>query len=129
MLVLDSGAVTSLSRRDRTTVAVIRRLRAMGLGPPVVLTPVLVECLTGHGPRDARVNQFLKTCDVVEAVPLHLARRAAQLRALAGRGSAVDALVVAQAEPHGVVLTGDIADLRALADHAIDVAVEAIRLS
>ena len=99
----------------------------MGLGPPVVLTPVLIECLTGHGPRDARVNQFLKACDVIDSVSLRLARRAAHLRTVAGRGSAVDALVVAQAEPHGMVLTGDLADLRALADRAIDVVVEAVR--
>jgi len=42
---------------------------------------------------------------------------------LAGRGSAVDAVVVAGAEPGGAVLTGDVADLRALAEHAEDVEV------
>ena len=41
----------------------------------------------------------------------------------AGRGSAVNALVVAVAEPAGAVLTGDLADLRALAAHADDVIV------
>lgn len=45
------------------------------------------------------------------------------LRASAQRGSAVDALVVAMAEPGGSVLTGDIGDLRALAAHADNVTV------
>ena len=54
------------------------------------------------------------------------ARRAAQLRSLARTGSAVDALVVALAEPGGTVLTGDRADLEALAAHADRVAIEVI---
>ncbi len=45
------------------------------------------------------------------------------LRAAARRGSAIDALVVAIAEPSGSVLTGDIVALRALVAHAEDVAV------
>jgi hypothetical protein len=126
MLVLDSGAVTSLSMRSPRASALLERIRNAGLGPPVVLTAVLVECITGHGTRDAHVNRFLRTCDVVDALPLRLARRAAHLRTLAGTGSAVDALVVAHAEPHGTVLTGDLDDLRALARHAMDVVVEGI---
>jgi hypothetical protein len=52
------------------------------------------------------------------------ARRAAALRGLARRGSAVDAVVVATAEPGGTVLSGDVADLEALATHADGVTVE-----
>lgn len=84
---------------------------------------VLVECLQGHGGRDALANRFLKTCDVAEALGESLARRAAFLRRLARRGSAVDALVVASAEPEGTVLTSDPGDLRALAAHAAGVTV------
>lgn len=84
---------------------------------------VLVESLTGRQRTDANVNRLLKTCDVVERVPERLARRAASLRAKARRGSAVDALVIALAEPGGDVLSGDLADLRALATYAIDVTV------
>lgn len=54
------------------------------------------------------------------------AQRAAQLRRLARTGSAVDALVVALAEPGGTVLTTDRADLEALATHAEGVAIEVI---
>jgi hypothetical protein len=53
-------------------------------------------------------------------------RRAALLRRLARRGSAIDALVVASAEPGGTVLTSDPDDLRALAMHAEDVSIETV---
>jgi hypothetical protein len=85
-----------------------------------------VECLQGYAGRDANENRFLKTCDIAEGVPETLARRAAQLRRPARRGSAVDALVVALAEPGGTVLTCDPDDLEALAAHAADVLVEQI---
>jgi hypothetical protein len=126
MLVLDSGAVTRLAERSARAAALIQALRAEGLWPPVVPSMVLVECLTGEGSRDAAQHRFLRTCDVTEAVPVPLARRAAWLRARARSGSAVDALVTATAEPGGTVLTGDLADMRALAAHATDVAIEPI---
>jgi len=96
------------------------------LWPPVVPSVVLVECLTGEGSRDAAQHRFLRTCDVVEAVPVRLARREAWLRARARTGSAVDALVIAVAEPRGTVLSGDLGDLRALAAYAAGVTVEPI---
>jgi predicted nucleic acid-binding protein len=77
----------------------------------------------GHAGRDAKVNRFLKACDVVETVPQALARRAARLRMRAGQGSAVDALIVAVAEPGGTVLTQDLDDLQALAAYARSVSV------
>src|SRR5487761_1193980 len=126
MLVLDSGAVTRLAERSGRAAALIAAFRAEGLWPPLVPSVVLVECLTGDGARDAAEHRFLRTCDVAEDVPFPLARRAAWLRARAGQGSAVDALVTAAAEPGGTVLTSDLADLRALAGHASDVAVEPI---
>jgi predicted ATPase len=49
-----------------------------------------------------------------------------ELRRRARTGSAIDALVVAVAEPGGTVLTGDSADITTLAGHADDVAVEVI---
>jgi len=126
MLVLDSGAVTRLAERSARAAALIAALRAEALWPPIVPSMVLVECLTGEGSRDAKEHRFLHTCDVTEAVPVGLARRAAQLRTTARRGSAVDALLTAVAEPGGTILTGDPADLRALAAHASDVTIEPI---
>lgn len=126
MLVLDSGAVSRLAERSRASVAIIVALREEGLWPAAVPSAVLVECLQGHAGRDANQNQLLKTCDVIDRVPESLARRAAFLRRRARRGSAVDAIVVALAEPGGTVLTTDPDDLEALAAHAQRVRVERV---
>ena len=91
--------------------------------PAIVQSVVLVECLSGRQHTDAVVNRFLKACVVVDGPHEKLARRASVLRGKAGRGSAVDAVVVAMAEPGGTVFTYDIKDLRALATHANDVNV------
>jgi hypothetical protein len=126
VLILDSGGVTRLADRTQRAAAMILALREEDLWPPVVPAVVLVECLQGHPGRDALANRFLKTCDIVEEVGEPLARRAALLRRLARRGSAVDALVVALAEPGGIVLTSDLGDLDALAQYAHDVRVEKV---
>ena len=122
-LVLDSGGVSRLARRSQDAAALIMTFARQGIWPPVVPTVVIVECLSGRPKHDAVTNRFLKTCDITEDLPEHLARRAGALRASAKRGSAVDALVVAMAEPGGSVLTGGTVDLRALAAHADDVTV------
>jgi hypothetical protein len=126
VLVLDSSAVSRLAERSRSAVALILAFRDEGLWPPLVPSVVLVECLQGHAGRDAAENKFLKTCDIVEEIGAPLARRAAFLRRHARRGSAVDALVVAVAEPGGTVLTSDPRDLEALASHAQRVRIERI---
>lgn len=126
MLVLDSCAVGALSRPGPALLAELAVLRRDGLWPPVIPTAVVVECLTGHAGRDAGTNRLVATCRIRPELPIRLARRAAQLRFQAGRGSAVDAIVAASAEPDGVVLTGDHSDLSALAAHADGVRVERI---
>ena len=125
-LVLDSGAVTHLARRGQSAAALIIALRAQGLWPALVPSAVLIECLAGDARRDAQANRLLKTCAILDQLPTDLARRAAYLRAKARRGSAIDALIVATAEPGGAVLTGDPKDLTALAGHAHDVAIRAV---
>jgi len=125
-LVLDSSAVSYLARRTPATLALITALRDRGVWSPLVPSPVLIECLTGDGSRDAATHRLLRSVNILEAVPVGLARRAAHLRTEAHRGSAIDALVVATSEPGGTVLTGDARDIRALAQHAQDVGVEAI---
>ena len=126
MLTLDSGGLTFLSRRDQGAVATIRALVRDGAWPPLVPSVVLVESTTGRQRHDAAVNRLLKTCAVEEGLPPSRARRAGELRHLARRGSAVDAVVVASAEPGGVVLSGDVEDLRALASHADGVRIERV---
>jgi hypothetical protein len=126
VLVLDSGAVSRLAERTREAAALVRALREEGLWPPIVPSAVLVECLQGHSGRDAAANRFLKTCDIVEELVESVARRAAFLRRRARRGSEVDAIVVAHAEPGATVLTSDMRDLEALASHAQRVRVERV---
>lgn len=126
MLVLDSGGFGRLAERSRRTLALIEEFRNAGLWPPVVPTMVLVESLHGHPGRDANANRFLKTVITDETVSLEVARRAAELRRRARHGSAVDALVVALAEPTGTVLTGDEADISALAAVSKGIAVELV---
>lgn len=126
MLVLDSGGVSRLADRSTRAVAMITVFKREGMWPPVVPSFVLVECLTGRSGKDARANRFLKTCDIHVTLAEARARRAAALRTTAGRGSAVDAAVVATAEPGGTVLTSDVGDLRALAARADDVQVERV---
>jgi len=101
-------------------------LQADGSWPPIVPTAVLIEALHGDPRRDALTNRLLKVCNVIEHVPLRLARRAALLRYRARRGTAIDALVVAMAEPDGTVLTSDLPDLRALAAQTGDVVIEKV---
>jgi hypothetical protein len=125
MLVLDRGAITRLARRTRQNLAIITVLRRDGLWPPVVPSVVLVEATSGRPGADANTNRLLKTCDVVTDLPESIARRAAGLRHQARTGSAVDAVVIAIAEPGGTVLTGDIDDLGRLASHSRQVTVHA----
>lgn len=126
MLVLDSGGLSRLSARTKTAVSLIRAFRAQDLWPPVVPTMVLVESLHGDPRRDANTHRFLKMCIIDPSVSESTARRAAELRRRARAGSAVDALVVAIAEPGGTVLTGDRSDIEALAAHADGVLVELV---
>jgi hypothetical protein len=118
--------VSFLAKRNHDAVAAIRALVRDGAWPPLVPSVVLVESTTGRQRNDAAVNRLLETCDVREDLPASLARRAGELRHLAKRGSAVDAVVVASAEPGGVVLSGDIEDLGALASHSHSVRIERI---
>lgn len=87
---------------------------------------ILVESLQGDPRRDANANRFLKMCIIEPAVSEKTARRAAELRRQARSGSAVDALIVAIAEPGGTVLIGDRADIEALAASANGIQVQVI---
>ena len=126
MLILDSGGVSRLAERSTRAAAIIAVFRREGLWPPAVPSVVLVESLTGHSDRDANANRFLKTCHLEERLDVRRAGRAAWLRSAARRGSAVDAVVIATAEPGGTVLTSDLPDLNALAAHAEGVHVERV---
>jgi hypothetical protein len=74
-LVLDSGAVTRLARRDQDAAAIIAAFVRDRIWPPLVPSVVLVECLSGLQRNDVLTNRFLKTCEIIDEVPQHLARR------------------------------------------------------
>lgn len=124
---LDSSALTKLAAQDRATMARLSGLLDRDLWPPIIPTAVLVESLTGKGPRDARVNRLLRTCEVVDLDTV-IARRAAYLRTRARAGSAVDAVVVATAESEAstIIITGDADDLTRLSRHSQPVTIMAI---
>lgn len=128
MIVLDSGAVTAFARALRLVREYKQRLRAGEL--MVVPSAVLIECRTGDARRDTHVDRLLKRIWVDEQLPEGLARTASTLRTAARRGSAVDALVVAYAVrtevSKALVITGDLIDLKALAEQAKNVVIEAI---
>ena len=122
-LVLDSGAVTALGRRDRQTAARITALRRRGLWPPILPAVVLIDSLTGNRVRDTLVNRTV-ALSVVHPLDEPLARRAAQLRGRARAGSAVEACVVATAELFdAVVITGNPKELARLSHHTDGVSV------
>ncbi|GAA1664778.1 hypothetical protein GCM10009745_03180 [Kribbella yunnanensis] len=125
-LFLDSGAVTFLAEASDDARAIMAVFGSEDLWPPTVPSPVLIECLTGHPHKDALTHRFLKGCDIATSLTVPKARRAAMLRTMAGRGSAVDAALVALAEPGGFILTGDKHDLGALAANAVEVSIGVI---
>ena len=122
-LVLDSGAMERLAQGSLEATAILESLRGGVDWPAIVPSVALAECLSGRPRTDVPIDRLIKTCKVVEEIPVRISRRAGQLRYMAGRGSVVDAIVVALAEPGGVVLTTDLKDLRALAGAARDVIV------
>ena len=126
MLVLHSGGLSRLSERTRRAAALIAALRGQGLWPPVVPTVVLAESTSGRSQTDTNVNRLLSSCDIDPTVTVATARRAGALRARARRGSAVDAIVVALAEPGATIITSDRGDLEALAAYADHVEIEVV---
>lgn len=114
-LILDSGAVIALARRDARARAFLAR--ALELGALVEIPVVVVAETIRGGPRDAPVHKLLKAVgSVPEAREIH-GRTAGRLLGAARSAHTVDALVVAHAiEAGGAhILTGDREDLERLA--------------
>jgi predicted nucleic acid-binding protein len=114
-LILDSGAVIALARRDGRARAFLAR--ALELGMLVEIPVVVVAETVRGGPRDAPIHQLLKAVgSVPEAREVH-GRTAGRLLGAARSAHTVDALVVAHAVETGGahILTGDREDLERLA--------------
>lgn len=123
---MDSGGLSYLAKRNQDAAATIRVFVRDGLWPPVVPSVVLAESITGRQRNDAGVDTLLKTCDVIEELSERLARRAGELRFRSRRGSAVDSILVAAAEPGGTVLTADDHDLKGLAGQGDRVTIQRV---
>lgn len=116
-LILDSGAAIALAARKPEVRAFVQR--ALRRGDLVVIPAVVIAETTRGGARDASVNQVINSVDEITPVTGRTARQAGQLLATAGIGNAtVDALIVAEAVSGeaAILLTGDVADLSALAN-------------
>src|SRR6202023_3508680 len=121
-LILDSGAVIALARRDQRALAFLAR--ALELRVQVEIPVVVVR----GGPRDAPVNRILKAVGSVPAACEVHGRVAGGLLGTARSAATVDALVVAHAVAAGGahVLTGDREDLARLAASHPEVRLHAV---
>jgi predicted nucleic acid-binding protein len=114
-LILDSGAVVALARRDPAARAYVER--ALTQNDLVVLPAVVIAETTRGGGQDAPVNQVVKAVNEVTPTTERTARQAGRLLGTSPRrGMTVDALVAAEAVAHGpaVVLTSDPKDMSEL---------------
>jgi len=114
-LILDSGAVISLSRSEQRARAYVARAMELGV---TVEVPVAVVAETLRGKRDdASVHRVLQAVGNVPDMREAHGRTAGRLLGVAHSSATVDALVVAQAieAGGGRILTGDPDDLTRLA--------------
>jgi hypothetical protein len=130
--VLDSGGLTSLVGGSQRARAWLRWVTEHD-GTICVPTPVLVECTTGDGARDAEVNRILgileRAAGVTRAPDATTARRAGRLHYLARCDDGIDALVAAEAVGDGspaVLLTSDPDDLGRLLQREPQVLVQRV---
>jgi len=122
-LILDSGAVIGLARRDHRTHA---QLKAAWEAHVDVEVPAVVVAETLRGrDEDAPVHRVLKAVGSVCAVTEDAGRLAGQLLGQHDSSATIDALVVATASSGqgATVLTSD-QDLVELASHLANVRVE-----
>jgi predicted nucleic acid-binding protein len=123
-LILDAGAVISLSRADvRARAALTAALEA---GAEVSVPAVVVAETVRGGAADAPVNRVLKAVGEIDATDEPVGRTAGRLLGSAGSTATVDAVVVATATEAGgaVILTGDAGDLSILAADEPQVIIE-----
>jgi predicted nucleic acid-binding protein len=125
-LILDSGAVIALARRDQRALAFLAR--ALELRVQVEIPVVVVAEVVRGGPRDAPVNRILKAVGSVPAAREVHGRVAGGLLGTGRSAATVDALVVAHAVEAGGahLLTGDREDLARLAASHPEIRLHAV---
>lgn len=125
-LILDSGAVIGLARQDSRARAALTA--AWEAGADVIVPAVVVAETVRGTARDAPVNRVMSAVGNVAPTTEEAARTAGAMLARARSAATIDALVVAEAVGRGggVVLTGDAADLGALASAHTDVVIQSL---
>jgi predicted nucleic acid-binding protein len=115
-IILDSSAVSAFASKKSGLRVALRKAIASGTAI-FVPAPVVTETTTGNGSRDAQVNHVLKACLTIPLDDM-LARAAGALRFRRAGAGAIDAMVVACADAvaGSVIITGDVDDLRPLAE-------------
>ena len=119
-LVLDAGAFVAVERADREMVARLRAAERAGLELRSN-GAVVAQVWRDTSGRQASLSRLLRSVDV-RAVDRALGQGAGVLLGRAGRADAVDATVVAIANPGDRIVTSDPEDIRALvaaSGHAI----------
>lgn len=110
-LVLDTGALIAIERRDRTMTAFLRNARLTGL--PVRTSSAAVAQAWRDGSRQVRLVLALRGMRE-EAVDRPAARRIGELLAASGSADVVDASIVDIALPGDEILTSDPDDIHRL---------------
>ena len=109
--IYDAGVLIAADRNDRTVWADHRAQLELGF-LPATTAPVVAQ--VSRSPRQASLHRFLRGC---QAVPFASDEAVAvgALLARAGTSDVVDAHVAVTASRlEGVIVTGDLADMRAL---------------
>jgi hypothetical protein len=124
-LILDTGAVLAIMRRDRRTRAFLEI--AWREGVPVVIPPIVVTQIIRGGAQDAEANRLFHAA-YISFVGEHLARAAGRLLAASGLSDAADAQVVAEAKRRApsTILTSDPDDIGRLVAGTMGVRIVAI---
>ena len=112
-LILDSGALLALERRDRAMWVRLKRA-LLTQQPPRTHGGILGQVWRGRGPRQALLATALQG---LECIPLDagLGKRSGELLARAGKSDVVDAALVLLAVDEDLIVTSDPDDLEPLA--------------
>jgi predicted nucleic acid-binding protein len=125
-LILDSGAVIALSRRDARARAELTAAWEAGAEVSIP-APVVAETVRGST-KDAPVNRVIKAVGAVTSLDEATGRVAGGLLGVTRSDATVDALVVATALRlgGGVILTSDAHDLHSLSSGQQEIVVRAL---
>ena len=119
-LTLDAGALIAADRDDRRFWSHWAEAMAREVVPVI---PAAALAQAWRGPRQARLGQVVKAC-FVDPLEESAARATGELVGRTKGANVVDAAVVTSAARRGdAVLTGDVRDLRRLAEHVGGVVV------